>query len=384
MNILNDYMVYIYTNKANEKKYIGLYPMEEFKRNDINLYPDNELLLLDIKNYGWDSFSFEIVESYLNYSLAIKYVLDLIAKYDTIANGYNITNEHKNFFAHLDSYNSDYSQTNNKYFTRIPNDLIQCNPIAELGLNRIIYSVYITIDTNRTIFDKSYIVIGDLLASLGYKVSKDKPLIFNEVVKCILFLRDNKYIRTDFDFKRITYKTMIPMTINAPVFDAIDNFTPIYQKDYETILNYGKSGKDVEHLLHVYLYIASFIIFRDKNNTSSKYESEHPEAYYKSLDNLLKDTGLSKQTVIAALKYLCIADNNHKNLLVKHKVGCVRINSCTKRVPNIYVLNNYHWEKEIDLALRQLKIMYNVIEFTKETYKPNDEVNEQFHFSSTN
>ena len=90
-----EYIIYIHTNKINNKKYIGqtsLPPEDRFGNNG-NGYKKSPYFYKAIQKYGWDNFSHEIVMSGLEKPEANKIEKELIKKFKTNDKrfGYNLT-----------------------------------------------------------------------------------------------------------------------------------------------------------------------------------------------------------------------------------------------------------------------------------------------------
>lgn len=87
----NEYCVYIHTNRANGKKYVGITsqkPESRWRRG----YSFNEHFARAIEKYGWDGFDHEVVMSGLTREQACKWEIALIAQHRTQDEnaGYNI------------------------------------------------------------------------------------------------------------------------------------------------------------------------------------------------------------------------------------------------------------------------------------------------------
>lgn len=85
------YCVYVHTNKANEKKYVGITsqnPETRWKQG----YAFNDHFSRAIQKYGWDGFTHEVLFSGLSKEDACKWEIALISQFDTQNpnNGYNI------------------------------------------------------------------------------------------------------------------------------------------------------------------------------------------------------------------------------------------------------------------------------------------------------
>ena len=93
MVIMNNYSVYIHTNNQNNKKYIGLTkqtPKKRWKHDGFG-YKTQPKFWNAIVMYGWNNFTHEIVATNLTAEEAGKLEKELIKKYDSINNGYNVS-----------------------------------------------------------------------------------------------------------------------------------------------------------------------------------------------------------------------------------------------------------------------------------------------------
>ena len=260
------------------------------------------------------------------------------------------------------SYKNEYS-----YFTRIPNQFIQANLQKEYGINRILLVIFCEIDRNRSYEDISYIIIGDIFRKCNYKISKkNKPKIFYEILKCLLFLKENNYIECDFNPYEVGYSDCIKVKIIRDVFDSKNNFTKIYGKTLDSIFD-SDTRLSKESILTVYLYIISFIGSRSKKDDGSEYSNakDNPEAFWRSIESMAKELSMSKDTINQCIDYLTTSSDNRPALLIKREVGSVQPDKTKppKNVPNIYVLNKEGYKQEIEWVLNKMKEIYEVDEF---------------------
>lgn len=87
----NDYVVYIHKNILNGKVYVGqTCNLSERWRNNGKNYFNSIKFYNAIKKYGWDNFTHEVVYSNLNKQAADKLEKELIHKYNSIEEGYNL------------------------------------------------------------------------------------------------------------------------------------------------------------------------------------------------------------------------------------------------------------------------------------------------------
>lgn len=97
----SDYVVYMHTNKLNNKVYVGItcQPLNArwhydgsgyFKKNKDGFYHQPKFARA-IQKYGWDSFEHIVWADGLSYEQACRAEKCLIAIWDTVENGYNIS-----------------------------------------------------------------------------------------------------------------------------------------------------------------------------------------------------------------------------------------------------------------------------------------------------
>lgn len=366
----------MHTNLINNKKYVGITKVSETTRwNNGNGYKDNEKFYPDIKKYGWeDGFLHEIIKENLSYKDARTLERYYIEKYNSVSNGYNKVNFNlgSSFQFDFDDFipiDNEYIKNNEKqYFTRIPNEFIQCNIRKKYNINRIFYVVYIMIDRHRSYEDTSYIVISELLNLCGYKQTRHKPKIFFEIIKCLLFLCESNMIEitSDFDIYNVDYSDCIQMNIICSNFDYPDKFTKLTSTQFDAIMM-ADSSLNRENILMAFLYINSYIGCRKKNKDGSESDNakDNPEAFWRSIESMAKELAMSKDTISQCIEYLTTSSEDSPALLVKREVGSVQPDKTKppKNVPNIYVLNKEGYEKEIEWALNKMKEIYEVDEF---------------------
>ena len=395
------YTLYKHENLLNGKVYIGISSKNPIIRwNEGDGYKSNPDFYSDIQKYGWDEgFTHEILLEGLDKHEALVKECEYILKYNSVNCGYNskysdkkvvlpenLLNEIKKqqeknkeikprkYFTskEFDFYNfasinkQEYKYTNGfNYFTRIPNKFIRCNLQRDYGLNRIFLIVYTLIDRNRTIENKSYISIGQVLSLCGYKPAKTRPKIFFEVIKTLLFLKNNYFVELKIDLNKISYNDLIEIRIIQENFDACENFTKLYGKDLDRIMSIDAKPTK-ESILLVFLYTSSYIGCRSKKDDGTEYENakDNPEAFFKSLDSMAKELSMSKDTINQCVECL-ISNEEHPALLVRKNVGSIPATKSQppKNVPNIYVLNKNGYQQEIKWALDKMLEVYGVKNF---------------------
>lgn len=364
-----------------KKRYVGITCLKTSERwsNGIG-YQNNFKFYKDIQKYGWDDFKHEIVKDGLSYLEARKLESELINKYNLVENGYNNTYSSLSEKTVFDYYNFPIiNRTNEKfkfvstYFTRIPNKFIKTNIQKEFGLNRIFLIVFILIDRHRSYEDTSYLTIGQVLDICGYKRAKNKPKIFHEVIKCLMFLEVNNYVDIDFfDIYTVGYDDCITLKIITKNFDSGEDFTKLYGEDFDFIMD-ATVKPTKESLLTSFLYINSYIGCRPKKTENNKIEEimfnpeTKPEAFWRSIESMAKDLSMSKDTITQCIGYLTTSIGDKDALLIKKEVGSIQPDPKRppKNVPNIYVLNKEGYQQEIEWALSKMMEVYGVAEFDK-------------------
>jgi hypothetical protein len=374
IQVERNFKVYIHTNLITNKKYVGI-TKTNLKTNwtDELSYKDNKKFYSDIQKYGWDNFKHKILYDNLNYLQARTIESNLIKNYDLIKNGYNQSLSERTEFTSFDFYNfatldtkDSHYVNNTDYFAKIPNIFIQTNICKMYGLHKVFLVVYILIDRNRNYENKSYISIGQVFDFCGYKKHRNKPKIFYEIIKSILFLTENKFIETNFDYSSIGYDDCIQIKIISDNFEPKENFTKITGESIDTIMMTDTS-LNRENIISVFLYINSYIGCRKKHNDGSELKNakDYPEAFWKSVNNMAKDLSISKEKIIKCMEYLTSSTNNRNALLIKRDVGSIQPDKTKppKNVPNIYVLNKKGYQQEIKWALDKMLKIYNVDNF---------------------
>ena len=91
--IIMKYNIYKHTNLINNKSYIGITSQKCQNRWGINGkgYELQPKFYNAIQKYGWDNFQHDILYTDLNKETALKIESELIKKYNTIENGYNVS-----------------------------------------------------------------------------------------------------------------------------------------------------------------------------------------------------------------------------------------------------------------------------------------------------
>lgn len=377
MTQLKRYIVYMHTNKVTGKRYVGITSRSLNTRwCNGNGYRDNFKFYKDILKYGWDAFSHDIIKENLTFYEARELEAGLIEKYNLVNDGYNNTASsisENNAFDYYDFKIINKEEYRYKakplLFLRIPNQFIQCDIQQEYGLSRIFYIVWAVISRNRTHEDISRLSLGEIIDLCNYKRNDHKPKVFFEIIKCLLFLETNNYIDMKyFDMRSVTYDDCITIRIISDVFDPKENFTKIYNYQFDTIMSYRDSTTK-ENLISVFLYIASYIGNRVRNEDGGELTdpTENPEAFWGTVEKMKEKLSMSKKTILRCLDLLTSSTRGTKPLLIKEEVGYIpqALDKPPIQAPNIYVLHKDGYKKEIQLALNKMKQIYSVDHFIK-------------------
>lgn len=92
LKVENNYTVYMHKNKINGKVYIGITSQQPVKRRwrKGSCYKNCNKFYKAIKKYGWNNFEHIILFENLTEKEACNKEIELIKKYNSIRNGYNI------------------------------------------------------------------------------------------------------------------------------------------------------------------------------------------------------------------------------------------------------------------------------------------------------
>ena len=253
-----------------------------------------------------------------------------------------------------------------EYFTRVPNKYIQGNIKIQFGISRKFYVPYILIDKYRSCEDFSWITIKKVLEVSGYKTPRNKSKVFYEILDVLKYMISNQMIEVKQNLSTIDYDTGIEIKIIPENFDCTNKFSKLTASQLDTIMS-AECSLSRENILVVFLYIISYIRCRKKNNDGSDMygANDNPEAFYKSINSMSTDLGMSKDTINQCIQYLITPSKDHPALLVKEEVGSIQPYKSKPpiNVPNIYVLNKDGYEEEIKLTLEKIKRTYRVDEF---------------------
>lgn len=227
--------------------------------------------------------------------------------------------------------NIDFSSN----FIKVPNELIH-----NKDLDPIAFVVFAYIMFNKNNYNVSYLSSGDILKCYYGQMPKRKPKLVDRIVNVMFCLKDADYI--DFDDIDVIYDRNLfsdSKVINIDVYDKCypkKSYTSLYLTDYQKIMLTSKPNiLDIN--LKMFLYICSFM-------DSSKKDKDKPCAFFKSLKKTAKDMGVHYNTLLEPLNFLC---SEECGVLKKYRTG--------SNHTNIYVLNDFNADREIQKALEQIK-----------------------------
>lgn len=195
----------------------------------------------------------------------------------------------------------------------------------------------------------------------GYKTNKHKPKTFNEILDILEYMINNKMIEVAQDLDSLSYDTGIEIKINAKNFDCPERFTKLEYYQLDHILT-AETSLNKENILMAFLYISSYIGCRKRNEDGSELENpqNNPEAFWKSINNMAKDLGMSKSTIYQCIDYLTTYNNDTPPLLIKHNISEFNNEDDFINLPSIYVLNKKGYKNEIKWAINKMKEIYDI------------------------
>lgn len=260
-----------------------------------------------------------------------------------------------------------------QYFVRIPNKYIRNDIQSKFGLSRKFYMIYILIDRYRSVEGFSWITIRKIMNLYGYKTIRKNTKVFVEILDVLKYMIDNQMIQVKGNLDSIGCDDVIEIKIIPSNFDCIEKFTKLNANQIDTILE-SDCGSNKENILLVFLYIASYIGCRKKNDAENKDDhniKNNPNAFWRTIQRMSQDLAMSKKTIADCLKFLTEKHELHDALLIKHEVGYIPQpgNKPPKNAPNIYVLNQKGYQREIQLAINKMKELYNVDYFIQKEKK---------------
>lgn len=214
------------------------------------------------------------------------------------------------------------------FIIKVPNTFITNDNVTKEFL-----ATYIMLGRNMNPEGSSYIVCQDILDFSGISQSKNKviPKEYKNLLATLKHMEANEMLSIKSDLTNHKWYFIIKVQINAEIFSPTKNFTIINMEQFDRLYEIEtKTKKNV--LLIVFLYILSNI--RTKKNC--------PHAFFRSLQKMSEDLSISYPVVVQVMKELSTGEHP----LLKKKTM-----SKNSKYPNIYVLNQNGWEKEMEYAV---------------------------------
>lgn len=248
-----------------------------------------------------------------------------------------------------------------EHFTKIPNRYIKCCIKDDYGIGRCFYGTYLLIDRYRSTRGYACITIGMIIDFHGFKRTKAKPKIFYEIIDVLRYMADSNMIEICQDLDSVGYDTGIKMKVIAENFEPKRDFTIITESQLARIERIP-APPEKENLLAIFLYVVSHIGARRMTNDGSEMldASYHPEAFYRSVEDMAIELNIARSTIIASLEKLSHQNSGDDALLVKKDVGFIYLDDDKPRrkFPNIYALNAPGYSQELEWAERKMKESY--------------------------
>lgn len=217
----------------------------------------------------------------------------------------------------------------------------------------------IYLDRKRSIEDNVGFSLYDLVIQSGYQINRTKTGAILPFRQQIQFLVDNNMIQFNTPISNFKGNNFASIKI-LDDFDSVEDYTIITADEIDTLLQ-SKTKIEKANLFAIYLYMKSYIFQRNLTDIGEEFADapSKPSAFFKSIDSIMQDTGISKETINR-----CIKEYIHLRLFKCKQTGSYKTsNDKEKNAPNIYVLDNDKAEQEIEWAVEKLKQMYNVDTF---------------------
>lgn len=234
-------------------------------------------------------------------------------------------------------------------YSNMPNDNIKIHTMKQL-------LIYGYLFMNRTMRDEVKLSLEELIIGCGYSPHKGKNNINDQFRQELYTMyEDNRsghfHLSTQVDILTIGIIERFTIDLSDIILDY-DKFTKVEFNDYDKIVLSKYQHKD--KMLLVYLYIKSHIFERRKDSNGNETESieDVQEGYALSYEQIAKDTGISKSTVIKIIKLLEDLEMLHCYTTGGYKDDGGKI----RNAPNVYVL--YNKQNEIPYIIERLKKLY--------------------------
>lgn len=251
----------------------------------------------------------------------------------------------------------------NENFIMLPNNLVWNYEDKDKTMYNIfgdklpyVLSFLVSIRDRRSI---SRFTLKYLIESCNYKVDRHKGKNLDKFKELLSLLQTYKYIKCDTDLSKVKENDFIvckvlldfktkEVTIQDNDETIIENkFTEFFKIDIDEYYRLIESNSKLDTctLINIYFYIVARI--SNKNNKA--------KVCYMSIDNILKDLNISKNTLNKYLTYL--KDNK---FVCFDNIGTVENGNKKLTANNVYALN----ENDLKLGLEESKIYYKVQGYT--------------------
>jgi hypothetical protein len=211
---------------------------------------------------------------------------------------------------------------------------------------------YCSLCLNRLLFDNSIasISIKQICVEYGYSMSRNKNGFLTDIRSSLAKFVEHGLIEPlniQNSMENIKASEYILIKLNPKFFPANDYVRFTYG-EFIKLVNI-RSSVQTPNVFKVFLCIKARMDGRDAK----------PSAFYQSIVEFSKETGISRVTVDKCLELLV---SNH--LLIRYQTGKYQNNyGVIINAPNIYTLNDDKAEENIDIALDSLKNVFQVDEF---------------------
>ena len=202
-----------------------------------------------------------------------------------------------------------------KKFLKISKRLFNDETVGCVFCNHIrLLTIYFLIYRNCGIEEStSFISFEDIFSFYGYKMQKNKPKAYFEILEAIRLMERNNYFNvissTGIKDEEPSYKSSIKLKINHDYFFPERNFFEFLFDEMEALLELASENNvDFDSLLTIYLYM------RYVFNTTEK------KLYFKSSALAAKDIGISEQVIDRLTKLLTYSTSNYEPLLIVKKL----------------------------------------------------------------
>ncbi|MEF9983718.1 MAG: hypothetical protein RR806_06210 [Oscillospiraceae bacterium] len=164
-------------------------------------------------------------------------------------------------------------------------------------------SVFVYLFIRRSLDDKSYITLHDLVVSSGYKPDKNKNGINRKFVTILDTMEGLEYFIKEFG-EYSGYKVCI-LQLNSEKFDTANSFAIVSLNELQKMREYKSKLRNVSYdkLLLILCYIRVNKLRRSEYQQNNAHKKK-PEFFYRQIKTIADDTALSPKTVSACITAL--------------------------------------------------------------------------------